>query len=194
MRRNTLKPETRQWDQLSPLLSPRPCPHHPLLYPSICERTLLKRGTEAKLRVLWWLRGLRIQRCHCCAAGWIPGLRTFTLHAHGKQKKQSWLIGKWGTEHSCHWLQREEKAVGLQRKRSLRVRCGSSLQAPCPSTGPFPFLFFCLFVFSRATPVAYGGSQARGLMGAIAAGLCKSHRNARSELWPIPQLTAMLHP
>ena len=35
---------------------------------------------------------------------------------------------------------------------------------------------FCLF---RATPVAYGGSQARGQIGATAAGL---HHNAGSEL------------
>ena len=44
------------------------------------------------------------------------------------------------------------------------------------------FFFFCLFAFSRATPAAYGGSQARGLIGAVAAGLCHSHSNARSEL------------
>ena len=31
------------------------------------------------------------------------------------------------------------------------------------------FFFFCLFAFSRATPVAYGGSQARGLIQAVAA-------------------------
>ena len=37
---------------------------------------------------------------------------------------------------------------------------------------------FCLF---RAEPTAYGGSQARGLIGAVAAGLCQSHSNAGSE-------------
>ena len=31
--------------------------------------------------------------------------------------------------------------------------------------------FFGLFVFSRAAPAAYGGSQARGLIGAVATGL-----------------------
>ena len=31
--------------------------------------------------------------------------------------------------------------------------------------------FFSFFVFSRAALVAYGGSQARGLIGAVAAGL-----------------------
>ena len=42
-------------------------------------------------------------------------------------------------------------------------------------------LFFCLSAFSRAAPMVYGGSQARGLIGAVAAGLHHSHRNAGSE-------------
>jgi len=41
------------------------------------------------------------------------------------------------------------------------------------------FFFFCLF--SRATPTAYGGSQARGLIGAVATSLHHSHSNAGSE-------------
>ena len=49
--------------------------------------------------------------------------------------------------------------------------------------------FFLLFFF-RATPVAYGGSQPRGQIGAVATALHHSHSNARSEpcLWPTPQL------
>ena len=56
--------------------------------------------------------------------------------------------------------------------------------------------FFCLFAISRATPVAYGGSQARGLIGAVAAGLHQSHSNVGSEphLQPTPQLTATPDP
>ena len=59
-----------------------------------------------------------------------------------------------------------------------------------------PTLFFCLFAFSGATPTAYGGSQARGRIGAVAAGLCQSHSNAGSEsnLRPTPQLTETLDP
>ena len=51
----------------------------------------------------------------------------------------------------------------------------------------FIYLFVCLF---RATPTAYGGSQARGQIGAVTAGLCHSHSNTGSEphLWPTPQL------
>jgi len=58
------------------------------------------------------------------------------------------------------------------------------------------FFFFCLFAFSRAAPMAYGGSQARSLIGAVATGLHHSHNNAGSEphLQPIPQLTAMPDP
>ena len=40
----------------------------------------------------------------------------------------------------------------------------------------------CCFVFFRATPMAYEGSQARGWIRAAAAGLCHSHSNAGSEL------------
>ena len=38
------------------------------------------------------------------------------------------------------------------------------------------FAYF-LFVFSRAAPLAHGGSQARGLIGAVASGLHHSHSN-----------------
>ena len=54
------------------------------------------------------------------------------------------------------------------------------------------FFFFFLFAFSRAAPAAYGGSQARGLIRAVAAGLSQSHSNVGSKplLQPTPQLTA----
>ena len=42
------------------------------------------------------------------------------------------------------------------------------------------FFFFCLFAFSRATPAAYGDSQARGQIGAVAPSLHRSHSNTRS--------------
>ena len=48
-----------------------------------------------------------------------------------------------------------------------------------------------IFAFSRAAPAAYGGSQARGLIRAVATGLRQSHSNMGSEprLQPTPQLT-----
>ena len=50
---------------------------------------------------------------------------------------------------------------------------------------------FCLFVFSRAAPEAYGGSQARGQIRSVATTLCQSHSNTGSEprLRPTPELT-----
>ena len=56
--------------------------------------------------------------------------------------------------------------------------------------------FWSFFVFSRAAPTAYGGSHARGQIGAVASGLHHSHSNSGSglPLQPTPQLTAMPDP
>ena len=56
--------------------------------------------------------------------------------------------------------------------------------------------FFVFLLFLWAAPAAYGGSQARGQIRAVAISLCQSHSNARSEprLQPPPQLTAMPDP
>ena len=56
--------------------------------------------------------------------------------------------------------------------------------------------FFFFFFFFRAAPEAYGGSQTRGPIGAVATGLRQSHSNARSKprLRPTPQLRAMPDP
>jgi len=40
------------------------------------------------------------------------------------------------------------------------------------------FFFFYLFAISWAAPAAYGDSQARGLIRAVATGLHQSHSNA----------------
>ena len=58
------------------------------------------------------------------------------------------------------------------------------------------YIFFGLFAFSKAAPMAYGGSQARGPVGAVAASLHHSHSNAGSEahLGLTPQLMAMPDP
>ena len=64
---------------------------------------------------------------------------------------------------------------------------------PQRGTGFFKFNFiFCLFAFSRAAPTPCGGSQGRGPIGAVAAGLSQSHSNTVSEprLQPTPQHTA----
>ena len=55
------------------------------------------------------------------------------------------------------------------------------------------FVCFCLF---RAMPAAYDASQARGPIGAVAAGQHQSHSNGGSQPRPrpTPQLTGMLDP
>ena len=57
----------------------------------------------------------------------------------------------------------------------------------------FYVVFFCPFL---GPPMAYGGSQARGLIEAAAAGLHQSHSNGGPEprLRPTPQLMATLDP
>ena len=54
------------------------------------------------------------------------------------------------------------------------------------------FIFFVFLLFLWVAPAAYGGSQARGQIGAVATGLRQSHSNAGSEprLQPTPQLMA----
>ena len=56
--------------------------------------------------------------------------------------------------------------------------------------------YLLLFLLFRAAPAAYGSSQARGQIRAIATGLRHSHSNAgsKSRLRPASQLMAMPNP
>ena len=56
------------------------------------------------------------------------------------------------------------------------------------------FFCFLFFVFFKAPSMAYGGSQAKGRIGAVAADLRRNHSNSGSEwrLQPTPQLRATL--
>ena len=73
----------------------------------------------------------------------------------------------------------------LKRGRKFGL-CGNS----------FFFFFFLVFGLFRAIPTAYGGSQARDLLRAVAVSLSQSHSNARLKpcLRPTPQLTATPDP
>ena len=61
---------------------------------------------------------------------------------------------------------------------------------------PTSIYLFVFFAISWAAPAAYGRSQARGQIGAVATGLHQSHSNAGSDLplQPTPQLTATPDP
>ena len=63
----------------------------------------------------------------------------------------------------------------------------------------FIIIIIIIIAFFRATPIAYGNSQARGQIRATAASLHHSHGNTGSELClhhlqPTPQLMAMPDP
>ena len=54
----------------------------------------------------------------------------------------------------------------------------------------FQYVFYLINFFLRAVPVAHGASQARGWIGAAAAGLCHSHSNVGSQLLSATYTTA----
>ena len=89
--------------------------------------------------------------------------------------------------------QLSEKQIWADSIRGCGVGVGGKILSVSFVLFCFLFLFFASF---RATPEAYGGSQARSQIRATSASLCHSNSNSRSEprLWPIPQLTATLDP
>ena len=84
----------------------------------------------------------------------------------------------------------------LCHKKSCSIKGNySELSSDLLRMIPLKYLFiylFCLFAISWAAPAAYGGSQARGPIGAVATSLRQSHSNAGSKphLQPTSQLTA----
>ena len=74
----------------------------------------------------------------------------------------------------------------------------SRVSKKCREYNGLNFFFFLGggLAISWAAPTVYGGSQARGRIGAIATGLRQSHSNLGFEpcLQPIPQLTATPDP
>ena len=74
---------------------------------------------------------------------------------------------------------------------TARVKCQKFRMASDSNSVNF-FFFFVFLLFLWAAPAAYGGSQARGRIGAVATGLRQSHSNSGPEprLQPTPQLRA----
>ena len=81
--------------------------------------------------------------------------------------------------HSCYYPSLVLKILCLHKHNIRRV--------------PF-FVFFCLFAISWVAPMAYGSSQARGLIGVVAAGLSQSHSKVGSKLPLQPTLKLMAMP
>ena len=80
------------------------------------------------------------------------------------------------------WRSKWRCCILLPESSHLRLHLSLSLFLSC--------------YLSRAAPTAYGGSQAKDLIRAVATGPRHSHSNTRSELClhPTPQLTALLNP
>ena len=78
----------------------------------------------------------------------------------------------------CMW---SGKGVIVGPHTSLQLKQSLSLpELTAWATNLFIFIFLIFYLFG-ATFAAHGGSQARGQIGAVAAGLHHSHSNARTE-------------
>ena len=78
---------------------------------------------------------------------------------------------------SYQWQQWWELQARKEEEKVLEDAVGASGD-DVPRTSLIRLQFFSFF---RAAPVACGGSQAKGPIGAVAAGLHQSHSNTRSE-------------
>ena len=91
-----------------------------------------------------------------------------------------------------------QEITSLQKRENIFHQLqGRRNQSPLATHLPQCHEIFFFFVsLGVAIPVAYGGSQARDLIGAVAADLCQSHSNVGSEphLWTTPQLRATPDP
>ena len=84
----------------------------------------------------------------------------------------------------------------MKRKNKLMKKKSSTMTKMSGFLIFFTFYFFCPSAFSRAASVAYGDSQARDPIRAVATSLRQSHSNVGSELrlQPTPQLRATPDP
>ena len=139
---------------------------------------------------------LRIQHCYYCNLGQSPGLETSPCHRHKQKQKQTKKQKKQHMQDLDIHINLFLKLTVLKKKLTVLVRCLGNFQiyictavfSHCLQTllhfVPLEdrkchfflssFFFFLLF---RATPVTYGSSQARGQIGATAAGLHHNHSN-----------------
>ena len=110
-----------------------------------------RRGSDPALLWLWCRLG-------SYSSDWTPSLGTSICRGSGP---------------------RNSKKTKKQKNKTKQKKRASCFPLVSFYFILFIYLFFCLFAISWATPAAYGGSQARGPIGAVATGLCQSH--SRSE-------------
>ena len=131
--------------------------------PKLRQGRILPAGGQTCIPVLQ-----RLRQCHCVTAGIPTPLQQEFLYPY------PFIFAL--------WLQQLPEGSGSP--------CCEGGKELLGLFGCFKNFFLCR---PRATPVAYGGSQARDGIGAADAGLHHSHNHARSEpcLQSTPQLTAM---
>ena len=107
-----------------------------------------------------------------------------------KKKKKKKEEDKGNLDHSVS--KQKEKKDHLLESWVQREKKHSGSLGPSFWLSPIflYFFFFLSFVFSRATPMAHGGSQPRGPIRTTAASLHHSHSNARSKPPLRPYTTA----
>ena len=89
----------------------------------------------------------------------------------------------------AHWIR-----ISSNEKKEMWILNRSTIKSLCTFQFENYYLYmylFTLFFFFKAAPAAYGSFQARGQIGASAAGLHHSHRKVGLEpcLWPTPHTT-----
>ena len=128
------------------------------------------------VRSLASLSGLRTQHCYKLKCSWaaaipiqllaqeLPSPATSICHGCGCKRKK-----KKKKSEVCKSLHVENEFKCFKQQTSQYRTSGDQVQ---PRLRLW-FFVFCVFVFLllRATPTAYGGSQARGRIGALVAGL-----------------------
>ena len=132
---------------------------------------------------------------------WSNSFMSMLLQVRAKMGPLHCLLDTIKTGTVCWWgsFQRtngEMLALGEVRDQNHILRNSSWICFLCTIMGtPICSISFFFRIF-RAAPAAYGGFQARGPIGAVAAGLRQSHSKAGSKLIlpPTPQLTATPDP
>ena len=105
-------------------------------------------------------------------------------------KKKIWPHSSYGGSQVRDWIWAAAVTYSASAARPAPLthcaRLGIKPVSCWQQLTPLPLDSFFFFLLFRASPMAYGGFQARGLTGATAAGLRHSHSNARSRphRWP----------
>ena len=153
------------------------------------SQVLLSTSLKAKAPLLgaypfsWYVLQTRCRVWHRCAHRWSG--------------EESWLVNLARPPilvknvHKCRFMEKNPKACTSQCE--LGVMISEKEDYSWHICFPFEF-FFSFFLRFRATPEAYGDSQARGPTGATAASHSHSHTRSEPRLRPTPQLMATPDP